>query len=175
MTRRRSQSSAYRITNGFTLIELLVALVIIGIVVSLAVLAIGDNRLERAREVATQVMALSDLAREQAIFNGADYALNVWREGYQFHQLQNGRWTPLAGDAEFRARSLPEGLSFTLYLEGLEAELPWAPKDQPQVFILSSGEITPFELRIKDEEETLAVLAGDALGNLALNLAAQSP
>lgn len=154
--------------RGFTLFELLVTIVIIGIVVSLAILAIGDNQTEREeREVAT-LGALIKLARETAFFNGEDIALSFWRYGYTFHRLEENRWTPLTEDPHLRTRLVPDDMELSLFLEGLDVELPPKEKDEPQVFILSSGEMTPFEVRIGNEDEIVPELAVDSLGRLSV-------
>ena len=68
--------------RGFTLFELLATLVIVGIIVSVAVLSIGDNQAERERRVATQLATLAQLARETALFNAEQLGLSFWQKGY---------------------------------------------------------------------------------------------
>jgi hypothetical protein len=62
---------------------------------------------------------------------------------------------------------LPEGLWLELELEGLDAELPRDidQRKRPQVFILSSGEITPFVAEVGAGGDYVTLRA-DALGNL---------
>jgi general secretion pathway protein H len=157
--------------GGFTLLELLTALVIIGIVVTLATLSLGNNQTRQLQEAGDRLAALLDLAREEALFGAQDMALSFWRGGYAFHQIQGQQWAPVMGDSQFRPRELPEGLEFSLYLEGIEAELSSTPKAKPQVFVLSSGEVSPFEVVIETEsDDTTLSLSSDALGNVKLHV-----
>lgn len=157
-----------RPSRGFTLLELLVTLVIIGIIVSFATLSLGNNAARRVEQEAERLSALIQLAKEEALFNAQELGILFWQNGYTFLRIENQQWTPITGDNELRPRALPEGLSMLLYLEGLEAELPRRPdqRKRPQVFILSSGEITPFEAEI-GAGDAYVTLTADALGNLA--------
>ncbi len=157
-----------RRARGFTLIELLVVVVIIGIIVSFATLSLGNNEARQAQETADRLRALVELAKEEALFNSENLGILFWRGGYAFYHMENQQWAPVTDDTDFRPRSLPEGLAIALYLEGLEVDLPRRPrqKKKPQVFILSSGEVTPFEVRIA-VGATIVRLTTDALGNLA--------
>jgi general secretion pathway protein H len=152
---------------GFTLLELLVTLVIIGIVVSLAMLSLGGNEEREAQETVDRLEALIELAKQEALFNAQELGLAFWQTGYAFYGLEGRQWAPLTDDMELRPRPLPPGQSIALYLEGLEAELPrsLAKRKKPQVFIMSSGEVTPFEADIFIGE-TYVTLTADALGNL---------
>jgi hypothetical protein len=49
-------------------------------------------------------------------------------------------------------------------------ELPAEEKDEPQVFILSSGEMTLFEVRIGNEDEIIPELSADALGRISVEV-----
>jgi general secretion pathway protein H len=188
-----------RFHRGFTLFELLATVIIIGIVVSLAALSIGDNQSQRERRAANQLTELLALAREQALFSGDDLGILFWRHGYSFFRLEDQQWQGVEEDPLLRARELPEGMELTLYLEGLKVKLsPLSPlprdprrsraeadkdkennrtrfkddkeRPQPQVFILSSGEATPFELRIGDGSEPDTLLSGDAVGHVTVTV-----
>ncbi len=143
-------------------------LVIIGIVVSMATLSLGNNAARQVELEAERLRALIELAKEEALFNAQELGIVFWQNGYTFYRMDNQQWTPISGDAELRPRTLSEGLSVALELEGLNAELAPLPRERkrPQVFILSSGEVTPFtaEIGIGD---TYVTLTADALGNLA--------
>ena len=183
--------------RGFTLFELLAALVIVGIVVSIAVLAIGDNQAEREQRVARQFATLAQLARETALFNAEQLGLSFWQKGYTFYRLEQNQfqptsaadaqqptsdapesgaketpttWQPLNDDPQLRPRELPDDISLSLYLEGLKVKLSPLPKedDKPQVFILSSGEVSAFEVRIGDGTGSEVSIEADAIGNFSV-------
>ncbi|MBA2491773.1 MAG: type II secretion system minor pseudopilin GspH [Gammaproteobacteria bacterium] len=157
-----------RRASGFTLIEILTVLVIIGIVVSMATLSLGNNAEGQVELEAERLRALIELAKEEALFDAQELGIAFWQNGYTFYRMEDQQWTPVEGDAELRPRTLPEGLSLSLELEGLEAELSAIDRQRkrPQVFIMSSGEVTPFRAEL-GTGETYVILKADALGNLA--------
>lgn len=171
-----------RRSKGFTLFELLVTIVIISVLISLAVLSIGDTQAERERRLITQLATLTELARETALFNSQELALFFWEHGYAFYRLDGAQWRLITEDTLLRNRDLPEDIIVSLQLEGLQVELPAEldiekerddeDNDEtetiPQVFILSSGEITPFELRIGDGRNSEMELSCDGLGNITV-------
>jgi general secretion pathway protein H len=154
--------------RGFTLIELLVTLVIISIIISMATLSLGNNEARQVQDTAGRLAALIELAKEEALFNGQEMGVAFWQGGYVFYRQENLQWVPIVDDNEFRPRDLPEGLWITVYMNGLDVDLPGNPEQRkrPQVYIMSSGEITPFEAKI-GADNTQVTLKADALGNLA--------
>lgn len=137
---------------GFTLLELLVVLVLIGIIVSFAVLSIGDGgRQERLKQEAQRIHALFALASEEAVLRSLELGVIVQRQAYHFVVYDGEVWQPLGGDDMFRDRSLPETVNISLFMDGLPSELEAGPTKgtadtAPQLLFFSSGERTPFEL-----------------------------
>ncbi len=164
-----------RYSTGFTLFELLATLVIISIIVTMAVLSIGDNQADRERRLTAQLATLTELAQENALFNAEEFAIYFWRHGYNFYRFDGEQWQRITNDAQLRTRELSEDIVLTLYLEGLKVKLSEVfvsnseTKAQPQVFILSSGETTPFEIRLGNGQDTEMELISDVLGNLTMN------
>lgn len=148
-----------RRTPGFTLLELLVALLIIGITLTLLTLK-ASPRQQGVSEEGRRLAALLNLAREEAILNSGEMALELDSTSYRFSRLTNNAWQPLTDDETFRGRTLPPGLTMRLTMEG--QELPLSPlgegegKTDPdqegpaRVYLLSSGEVSPFTLTITD-------------------------
>ncbi len=166
---KRRSGAAY----GFTLLELLVVLVIVGIIVTMAVLSVGGREQRRLEEELTRLSVLLQLAKEEAILQSRELGLGLWEYGYRFYQLEINDWQPIVDDPHLRQRDLPERLRLALYLEGVEVALGDEPRAEPQVFILSSGEMSIFELTVEsiDDLHRPHRLRADALGNIALELA----
>jgi hypothetical protein len=85
---------------------------------------------------------------------------------------------PLVGDEVLRQRFLPEGLELTLLLEGEAVQLVAAEEDGQEdqrparIFLLSSGEMTPFELRLQDPyTEVVWVVTGALTGAVTVQIA----
>lgn len=153
--------------KGFTLIELLVTLVIIGIIVSVATLAISNPAGDKLIEEQSRLTALFQLAQEEAIMQGREFGMEFWENGYAFYELNDVRqWRPLEEDQLLHSRELPNGMRMQLFLEDTEIAMNAVPKDKPHVFILSSGETTPFKLDMNFNDEFTAHISVNALGKI---------
>ncbi len=147
--------------SGFSLLELLVVIVIIGIAVSFATLAFGDNQADRMSHKSQQLAALIELAKEQALFDSEELGILFTKDSYAFYKLtsvidkekrEKSVWQPIEGDRILSKRTLPDGLSYKLFLEGIEVNFSAANLNEitPHVFVLSDGSISPFELELTD-------------------------
>ena len=147
--------------TGFSLLELLVVIVIIGIAVSFATLAFGDNQAERMSHKSKQLAALIDLAKEQAMFNSEELGLLFTKDSYTFYKMEvttnkdkedKTVWLPIENDRILSKRTLPDGLKYELYLEGTQVTFAASKLKEvtPHVFILSDGSLSPFELNLTD-------------------------
>lgn len=156
---------------GFTLIEVIVVIAIIGFVLTIATISIGDPQVKRMKQTSERFTALIQLAKEQAIFNSQEYALSVWDSGYAFYTLDEKGWTLLTGDRIFRERTLPSGIEHELYLDGIKVVLSSEDNKKPQIFITSDGEVSPFQLNITDFDAWTYQINFDELGEFEINLA----
>jgi general secretion pathway protein H len=151
-----------RAQPGFTLLEILVVIVIIGVMVSMATLSIGVLGADReVKEEAERFWAVLRQAREEAELQAIDVAIFVGQTDYEFlrFDIRRNEWTPIVEDKLYAQRALPEGLRFRLWLENREIVLkPGLPdrskKDEsqkwpPQITVLSSGDVVPFEMHIE--------------------------
>jgi general secretion pathway protein H len=145
--------------KGFTLIEVMVVVVIIGVLVSFAVLSLGDGgKRDKLMEEGKRLAALIKLASDQAVLEGREWGVHVASDGYLFMFLKDGKWQEAAGDDLFRARQLDEGFTLTLRMDDVAVTLTPPSEKQtaekgktslaPQVYLMSSAERTPFEVII---------------------------
>lgn len=142
-------------TRGFTLIELLVVLVLLGVLTSLAVLGSGLAS-SPARKLADEADRLNSLLRvllDEAVLDNREYGVRFEAHSYQvlrFDPLKS-RWQPL----DDKVHELPDWVQLSIEVEDQGVSLPTAKGDKdksapkpPQLLILSSGELTPFTLRL---------------------------
>jgi general secretion pathway protein H len=158
-----------RYSRGFTLFEILVALVIIGLIVGVATLAISNPAPEKLREETRRLAAVMNLAQEEAILQSRDFGVTFWQQGYSFHEFSEGNWLQVKKDQTLRSYQLPKGMRLQLVLEGMDVIMSAVELEKPQVFILSSGEISQFKLRFKFPDIMPAFfteLGSNALGEL---------
>ena len=176
--------------SAFTLIELLVVIVIVGIVSAVALLSFGilgdDRNLQRE---ARRMGSLIELANDEATMQGRDYGLEIMQSGYRFveHDPFTEQWHEIIGDETLRPRQLEEQMEFELFLEDrrilLEEDAAVTERDEddddtnrsriedyiPHVLILSSGDITPFELRIvRQPDRTEITMTMSLLGEFEI-------
>lgn len=153
--RANAGSGAAKRWNGFTLLEVLVVLLIVGIVASFAVLAVGNRSLDdRLTLEARRLNQLIHLASDTAVIQSTQVGLIVNAHDYRFVALRDGKWVPFPAPGPLRPRKLPEPLTAVLHTDGLN--MPEASRKAlggednppPQVLILSSGEMTPFRLEV---------------------------
>lgn len=171
-----------RLQVGFTLIEVLVVILLIGIIASFAVMSIGDrstaDRLERDANRLKQVV---QLASEEAQVKGIEIGLERTESGYRF--LANtpaaAGWVPIEGGGPFGAQDFESPFEFELLAEGrvVPPPEPDAEADPvPAVLMLSSGEMTPFEIRLgaRDLDHTW-VVRGGPLGSVGMDRPGEQP
>jgi len=152
---------------GFTLLEMLVVVVIIGIVLSFSVLSLGgDRRGEELDREARQFTELLRLAAEQTVLSGEEWGVQISTDSYRFLVYSDAGWVVQEEDPLFRERTLTQGAELDVELEGREvvlganldtdsedtADKDDADKLKPTLFILSSGEISPFVMRFSAKE-----------------------
>jgi general secretion pathway protein H len=157
MTFRRYRTPALAcLQQGFTLLEIMLVVVIIGIMMSFVTISIGPVTDGSLDEHGRRLDVLIQLAVDEAGIQGRELGLQFYQHGYEFSSLQpqvteKGEqiwiWVPLTGDAQFKTRDLGEDLSIDLEIEGEETSLLYEQdkeeKYEPQIFILSSGDIEP--------------------------------
>jgi general secretion pathway protein H len=166
----------------------MVVVVIVGIVISVASLSMGILGKDRNLKIqADRFMALAELVQDEATMQSREFGIEVMTAGYRFveYDALAGRWAAVPGDDTLRLRALPDEVEFELYLEDKRIVLDDDPAEfddpderiirtstqnySPHLLIYSSGDATPFELRIlRNRSDQAVVIRGDALGSLEI-------
>lgn len=174
--------------GGFTFLEILAVIVIIGITITFASLALSSRAAdERLATEADRLHALLSLAAEEAIVQGEQIGLLLAADGYAFYHLEENQWTAYEQGA-LHERILPEGMRLYLADDGREAvQIPVhknssknPDKDKkvitPQILLLSSGEITPFVLQLRAEHIKAYYQAeGNITGEIKMQRVGEKP
>ena len=168
-----SQPRLSRTEKGFTLIEILVAVVIISIILSIALIKFDIDSFESLlKQESSRIARMLELADQEAIFQGQDIGLLLEDNQYQFFVYVKRGWKPLQ-DNLLKKKTLPPDMELTLTLDGLEIrpETSGSIKKKPQIIIFSSGEWTPFEIRLRQagHPELTYVLSNTRTGKLEIS------
>lgn len=159
---------------GFTLVELLVTLVILGMLAGLATLSVGGMTERRARDEAQRFVGLVGFASDEATLRGEEFGVLFDADGYGVLRFDPDaeEWLP-PPEREFAPHALSDGVRMELRLtDAGRARLGTARGDAqrlPEVLVLSSGEITPFELEFGTggrDAATVARVVSDGSGAL---------
>lgn len=175
---RSAVSGAQQIrgASGFTLLEVLVVVAIIGILVTFATLSMSNRALDDRLEVeAARLEQTLILASEEAETKGIDLGFRYTAEGYGFYAAgKDGKWQPYAETGPLRIRALADPFYLELRIEGRAVAAAVDRKDgkevkiEPQVLLLSSGEITAatFDLKAANYRPYYRIEA-EALGKIS--------
>lgn len=151
--------------SGFTLIELLVVIVLIGIILSMATLAItSGSPKERLQTEAKRFAALLQLAQDDALLNGSEFGIVLTESSYQFVITTDNGWQPVRNNNSLRKRTLPVEMELELELDFQHENIKSSVSKigevskvgdvekfednnenefKPHIYLLSSGEIAP--------------------------------
>jgi general secretion pathway protein H len=168
--------------RGFSLLELMVVVAIIGVLASALVFSarnISGVYREAERET-MRLYGLLELLHEEALMQNRDFGIAFTETGYRFYVYDYTQfaWFPPPNDELFDEHQLADRLSFDVRLddrelildEEFEEEIDEDAAPEPQVLVLASGELTPFEAGISaDIGDGRFVLAVDLTGNLEIS------
>lgn len=168
---------------GFTLIEVMVVLLIMGLATGTVMLSYtGESGQDLLKKQTQRLQVVFNMASDYAVLNQRQLGLRVEdkNRSYYFMYLdEDEEWQKLELDKTFAEHQLPKSFNLELSL----TDLPWETEDSlfssevfdeglsvsedgvqigkeedkkldpPQIFIFSSGEITPFSITLAYEPE----------------------
>jgi general secretion pathway protein H len=141
--------------RGFTLIELMVVLIVIGLFTGLVTINMGQNDNRMIEGEAKRLYQVLQLAQDEAIMQGIELGFSVSDTGYSFLRLQESTWLPLTSDTQLSEHDFGLNIDMTLLIENeaVIAQVNTQQKMSPMVMLLSSGEITAFEIAISTQDD----------------------
>ncbi|MES1993838.1 MAG: type II secretion system minor pseudopilin GspH [Pseudomonadota bacterium] len=152
---------------GFTLVELMVVLVIMGIVSAAVLLSTRGGDPGRALQREADRLALClDRALDQALAGPRHLGLRLGPQGYGFLAYRAGRWETPA-DPPCPTHAWPVGLRWRVRVEGRALAVPPPGSTLPQVYLLGSGEVSPFRIEL-ERDGARRILIGNALGEIRI-------
>lgn len=152
---------------GFTLVELMVVLVIIGIVSAAALLSTRGGDPGRALQREADRLALClDRALDQALAGPRHLGLRLGPQGYGFLTYRTGRWETPA-EPPCADHAWPAELRWRARVEGRPLAAAPAGAMLPQIYLLGSGEVSPFRIDL-ERDGARRILIGNALGEIRM-------
>jgi general secretion pathway protein H len=143
---------------GFSFLELLVVVAIIGLLVRAVTLSmdvLGNDR--EIEEETGRLRGLLDLLHEEALMQSRDYGVMFTATGYRIYVFDYTQleWVLPPADRLLETHSLRPQLAMRLELDGRTVPLDRDFEEQdvenaePQIMLLSSGEVTPFTIEME--------------------------
>jgi general secretion pathway protein H len=160
--------------QGFSLIEILVVLTIIAFATKLVTYSLDSNMEEALEKKALRTHAVINLASEFSVLNQVELGFHLDKSTLEFLVFDGDKWGAFDGDDLYKPIKFDDDYTVNLTIEGLdwaqdnlleqsnwrelmgtddEASLLELQKRKvPQVLLLSSGEVSAFQLSITLDE-----------------------
>ncbi|MCP4769058.1 MAG: prepilin-type N-terminal cleavage/methylation domain-containing protein [Gammaproteobacteria bacterium] len=155
--------------RGFTLWELLVVVAIVAITISMVQFSVGlGDQTRDLKRVGKDLGKLFHLLSQEAVFESRNYAISVQEKGFIVLEYEDGGWAQVE-DSFFKRIKLTESQVSELIMEDKVINISSQDEPQPHILILASGEMTPFEWRIRDKlSQSGILLQGNILGSVLM-------
>ncbi|MDN3652999.1 type II secretion system minor pseudopilin GspH [Thalassotalea ponticola] len=182
--------------NGFTLLEIMLVLIVLGMMYSVVIPNIRGTDASDEIEQHSQYFARTfSLASEYALLNNLELGLYVKDNSYQFLVFNGQRWQQVPDQELFVNQSFNEPYALELTLDELDLDADAMTIDRemfsefeteqsfdqgeepiyPQVYLFSSGEITPFQLRFIFDDNFEQPIYFQVSASYSLPLTVQGP
>ena len=165
--------------RGFSLLEILLVLVVIGMA-SVGVMMAMPQHINKADDVDWQAQRFSTLlqfAEDEALISGKELAIVFKEDSYRFafYDYQSKQWIAIESEQLGKVIEIPESIRFSYTLLGsvwdeieIQDESSFFENEDliekndddkiesfsPQVFVMSSGEVTPFSLIFTEQDSS---------------------
>lgn len=165
--------------HGFTLLEIMLVLLLMGMLSVGVVMTLPNNLIseENVNWQAQRFTTLLQFAEDEALISGTELGLYFHENSYQFvfYNHKNKKWLPVINKQITEQIEMPKTLEISYQLSGsVWDEITSEDQDNfiddqdlldldgdkmlrslaPQVYIMSSGEVTPFTLQFSEVEDT---------------------
>jgi general secretion pathway protein H len=185
-----------RVCRGFTLLEIMLVIVLMALASAGVLMALPNaDDSQELEKYARRFAAVTQFVQEQAIITANEYGIQADEKGYRFITLSDNRWqlakgrliaeqlfeAPFSLHVELDALEEKEedtlgftGLSFKqsdgLFEENfIEEDKKSNDLGVPQIFLMASGEATPFTVAfVSDDSDIAWWVYGDELGQLVV-------
>ncbi|MBG23034.1 MAG: type II secretion system protein GspH [Idiomarinaceae bacterium] len=157
-------------TKGFTLVEVMVTIAIIALMAVAVTFVVPDQQDDQLDDAAEDLFQRMRYAQEYALLRHAILGLRFDEQGYTFVEWREQQWRPLDFRG-LRSQDWPAGVIYELESETEDllgqnedaVEAFFAPPEdttvsaeeleaqQPQLWILGSGDVSVFTLRLQPE------------------------
>jgi len=172
-------------SRGFSLIEILVVLVIIAFTTKMVVYSLEGGAEDELDSQALRLYTTINMASEFATLNQVELGFQIDKNTFEFLIFDGKKWIPFDNEELFKATEFSEQFQLTLNLD----DLPWAENNLleqanwrelmsggeedsllelktpkiPDVLILSSGDISAFQLvlALKEQSEPVYFIEGE--------------
>ena len=167
--------SRFNQAPGFTLVEILVVLIIVSVMSGIVVTSLPSSfQNSDFDEESLRLKTVIELIREESLTRASEYGLNTDKDNYSFfvyNEIEQN-WTQL-NTKPYAEHKLGYGILLKTTIEDNELILTDEEDEEssvsnaPRILLLSSGEMTPFEITIALGRDKTRTLVSDGYSELA--------
>ena len=167
--------SRFNQASGFTLVEILVVLIIVSVMSGIVVTSLPSSfQNSDFDEESLRLKTVIELIREESLTRASEYGLNTDKDNYSFfvyNEIEQN-WTQL-NTKPYAKHKLGYGILLKTTIEDNELILTDEEDEEssvsnaPRILLLSSGEMTPFEITIALGRDKTRTLVSDGYSELA--------
>ena len=167
--------SRFNQAPGFTLVEILVVLIIVSVMSGIVVTSLPSSfQNSDFDEESLRLKTVIELIREESLTRASEYGLKTDKDNYSFfvyNEIEQN-WTQL-NTKPYAEHKLGYGILLKTTIEDNELILTDEEDEEssvpnaPRILLLSSGEMTPFEMTIALGRDKTRTLVSDGYSELA--------